>query len=64
MKSSEFLPTPVTQDTVTGPEIVGIDMDHGTDIDVEPVPKTSFDEIVTRGGNNPDGKFSNFLSVD
>ena len=38
-------------------EVVGIDSDHGADIDVEPVPKTSFEEIVTRGGNNPDGKF-------
>lgn len=50
-------PTPVTQDSVTGPDVVGIDSDHGADIDVETVPKTSFDEIVTRGGNNPDGKF-------
>jgi hypothetical protein len=23
----------------------------------EVIPKTPFDEIVTRGGNNPDGKF-------
>jgi hypothetical protein len=60
----ELLPLPVTQDSVTGPEVVGIDNDHGVDIDVETVPKTSFGEIVTRGGNNPDGKFSNFLSVD
>jgi hypothetical protein len=50
-------PLPVSQDSVTGPEVVGIDSDHGADIDAEPVPKTSFDEIVTRGGNNPDGKF-------
>ena len=57
-------PLPVTQDSVVGPEVVGIDPDHGVDIDVETVPKTSFGEIVTRGGNNPDGKFSNFLSVD
>ena len=64
MDSHELLPLPVTQDSVTGPEVVGIDNDHGADIDVETVPKTSFDEIVTRGGNNPDGKFSNFLSVD
>jgi hypothetical protein len=56
MDSRELLPLPVTQDSVTGPEVVGID-DHGPDIDVETVPKTSFDEIVTRGGNNPDGKF-------
>jgi hypothetical protein len=39
-------------------EVVGLEYSgHGNDIDVEPVPKTSFDEIVTRGGNNPDGKF-------
>lgn len=57
-------PMPVAQDSVTGPEVVGIDRNHGADINVETVPKTSFDEIVTRGGNNPDGKFSNFLSVD
>ena len=38
-------------------EVVGIDNDHAVDIDMEPVPKTSFDDIVTRGGNNPDGKF-------
>ena len=57
MDSHELLPLPVTQDSVVGPEVVGIDSDHGTDIDNEPVPKTSFDEIVTRGGNNPDGKF-------
>jgi len=50
-------PLPVTQDSVTGPEVVGIDGNHGADIDVETVSKTSFDEIVTRGGNNPDGKF-------
>jgi hypothetical protein len=62
--NSELLPLPVTQGSVTGPEVIGIDPNHGADIDVEPVPKTSFDEIVTRGGNNPDGKFSNFLSVD
>jgi len=54
---SQLLPLPVTQDSVTGPEVVGIDPNHGADIDVETVPKTSFDEIVTRGGNNPDGKF-------
>ena len=47
----------ISQDTVAGPDVVGIDSDHGADIDMEPVPKTSFDEIVTRGGNNPDGKF-------
>jgi hypothetical protein len=64
MDSHELLPLPVTQDSVVGPEVVGIDPDHGVDIDVETVPKTSFGEIVTRGGNNPDGKFSNFLSVD
>ncbi len=52
-----FLPTPITQDSVTGPEVMGIDYDKGADIGTEPVPKTSFDEIVTRGGNNPDGKF-------
>jgi hypothetical protein len=57
MDSHELLPLPVTQDSVTGPEVVGIDPNHGVDIDVEPVPKTSFGEIVTRGGNNPDGKF-------
>jgi hypothetical protein len=57
-------PLPVTQDSVAGPEVVGIDNNHGVDIGVETVPKTSFGEIVTRGGNNPDGKFSNFLSVD
>jgi len=57
-------PMPVAQDSVVGPEVVGIDPNHGVDIDVETVPKTSFGEIVTRGGNNPDGKFSNFLSVD
>ena len=57
-------PLPVAQDSVVGPEVVGIDPNHGVDIDVETVPKTSFGEIVTRGGNNPDGKFSNFLSVD
>jgi hypothetical protein len=50
-------PLPVTQDSVAGPEVVGIDPNHGVDIDVETVPKTSFGEIVTRGGNNPDGKF-------
>jgi hypothetical protein len=61
---AQLLPLPVTQDSVVGPDVVGIDPKHGVDIDVEPVPKTSFDEIVTRGGNNPDGKFSNFLSVD
>ena len=54
---SQLLPLPVTQDSVVGPEVVGIDPNHGADIDVETVPKTSFDEIVTRGGNNPDGKF-------
>lgn len=54
---SQLLPLPVTQDSVTGPDVVGIDSDHGADIGAEPVPKTSFDEIVTRGGNNPDGKF-------
>jgi hypothetical protein len=48
---------PVTQDSVVGPDVVGIDSNHGADIDAEPVPKTSFDEIVTRGGNNPGGKF-------
>ena len=47
----------ISQDTVTGPEVVGIDTGKGADIGAEPVPKTSFDEIVTRGGNNPDGKF-------
>jgi hypothetical protein len=52
-----FLPTPITQDTVTGPEVMGLDSDKGADIGTEPVPKTSFDEIVTRGGNNPGGKF-------
>ena len=57
-------PMPVAQDSVVGPDVVGIDPNHGVDIDVETVPKTSFGEIVTRGGNNPDGKFSNFLSVD
>jgi len=57
MDSHELLPLPITQDSVAGPEVVGIDNDHGADIDMEPVPKTSFDEIVTRGGNNPDGKF-------
>ena len=57
MDSHELLPLPVTQDSVVGPDVVGIDNDHGADIDVETVPKTSFDEIVTRGGNNPDGKF-------
>jgi hypothetical protein len=57
MDSRELLPLPVTQDSVTGPEVVGIDTDHDVDIDAEPVPKTSFGEIVTRGGNNPDGKF-------
>ena len=61
---AQLFPLPVTQDSVTGPEVVGIDPNHGVDIDVETVPKTSFGEIVTRGGNNPDGKFSNFLSVD
>lgn len=54
---------PLSQDTVTGPDVVGIDSDHGADIDMEPVPKTSFDEIVTRGGNNPDGKFDFFLDL-
>ena len=57
MDSHVLLPLPVTQDSVTGPDVVGIDSDHGADIYAEPVPKTSFDEIVTRGGNNPDGKF-------
>ena len=57
-------PMPVAQDSVVGPDVVGIDPNRGASIDVETVPKTSFDEIVTRGGNNPDGKFSNFLSVD
>ena len=38
-------------------QVTGIDNNHGADIDVEPVPKTSFSDIVTRGGNNPDGKF-------
>ena len=57
MDSRELLPLPVTQDSVTGPEVVGIDSDHGAEIGVETVPKTSFDEVVTRGGNNPDGKF-------
>jgi len=52
-----LLPTPIAQDTVTGPDVVGLDSDKGADIGSEPVPKTSFDEIVTRGGNNPDGKF-------
>jgi hypothetical protein len=37
--------------------VAGIDNNHGADIDVETVPKTSFSEIITRGGNNPDGKF-------
>ena len=50
-------PMPVTQDSVVGSDVVGIDPNHGVDIDVETVPKTSFSEIVTRGGNNPDGKF-------
>ena len=50
-------PMPVAQDSVVGPDVVGIDPNHGADIDVETVPKTSIDEIVTRGGNNPDGKF-------
>lgn len=54
---AQLLPLPVTQDSVTGPDVVGIDSDHSADIYAEPVPKTSFDEIVTRGGNNPDGKF-------
>jgi len=49
--------TPLTQDTTTGPEVVGIDNEHGADIYSEPLPTTSFDEIVTRGGNNPDGTF-------
>lgn len=57
-------PMPVAQDSVAGPDVVGIDPKHCVDIDVETVPKTSFGEIVTRGGNNPDGEFSNFLSVD
>ena len=57
MNSSALLPLPVTQDSVAGPDVVGIDSDHGTYIGSETVPKTSFDEIVTRGGNNPDGKF-------
>lgn len=48
-------PMPVTQDSVAGPDVVGIDRNHGADIDVETVPKTSFAEIMTRGGNNPDG---------
>ena len=48
---------PIAQDSVVGPDVVGIDRNHGVDIGVETVPKTSFDEIVTRGGNNPDGKF-------
>jgi hypothetical protein len=52
-----LLPTPIAQDTVTGPDVVGLDPKHGVDIGAEPVPKTSFDEIVTRGGNNPGGKF-------
>jgi len=50
-------PMPVAQDSIAGPDVVGIDPKHGVDIDVETVPKTSFGEIVTRGGNNPDGKF-------
>lgn len=60
---AQLLPLPVTQDSVVGPEVMGIDSDHGADIGAEPVPKTSFDEIVTRGGNNPDGKFDFFLEL-
>lgn len=59
-----FLPTPIAQGSVTGPEVMGIDYDKGADIGTEPVPKTSFDEIVTRGGNNPDGKFDFFLNIE
>jgi hypothetical protein len=54
----DLLPAPVSQ--ASDNDVVGIDNNHGADIDVEPVPKTSFGDIVTRGGNNPDGKF--FLS--
>lgn len=50
-----LLPAPVDQ--AIDHDVVGIDNDHGADIDMEPVPKTSFGDIVTRGGNNPDGKF-------
>ena len=49
--------TPLAQDTVAGPDVVGIDSGPGFDIQFVPLPTTSFDEIVTRGGNNPDGKF-------
>ena len=51
--------TPLSQDTTTGPEVTGIDSDHGFDIQFVDVPKMSFDDIVTRGGNNPDGQFIN-----
>jgi hypothetical protein len=55
---------PLAQDSVTGPDVVGLDSDKGADIGAEPIPKTSFDEIVTRGGNNPDGKFDFFLDIE
>jgi hypothetical protein len=53
-------PAPVSQ--ASDKDVVGIDNNHGADIDVEPVPKTSFGDIVTRGGNNPDGKFTLLIS--
>jgi hypothetical protein len=37
--------------------VTGIDNDHGFDIQFVPLPNMSFSDIVTRGGNNPDGKF-------
>lgn len=52
---SELAPAPVNQ--ASDNDVIGIDNNHGADIDMEPVPKTSFGDIVTRGGNNPDGKF-------
>jgi len=51
--------------TVDGPEVVGI----YEDLYAEPgfanttVPTTPFPEIVSRGGNNPDGGFKN-LNVE
>jgi hypothetical protein len=53
---------PASVDQVSDNDVVGIDNNHGADIDVEPVPKTSFGDIVTRGGNNPDGKFTLLIS--
>jgi len=42
-------------------EVVGLNDNEYAELVVtsasEVIPKTPFDEIVTRGGNNPDGKF-------